>query len=454
MQEVIVQNFRAKPGTRMASHPEPSLDDHLWTIAVARILLGPDWHVQAPPNLAYDDFPRLLDAGIDDWGGVSPVTIDHVNPEAPWPEVELLAEATRSRGLELAPRLPVYPEHVADLDRWVDPAVAPVRPPCGRRRSGSRATTRGRPASPARVPFVVGRDALPLELVGRRARRGRARRACSPPAATRRQRVSRRGRRAPPRGLRRRGHLRRHAERPVHERLLLPLRLLRVLEGQARARTCAARRTSSRSRRSSGAPRRRGSAARPRSASRAGSTRPSPATTTPTSSARSRTPFRGSTCTPSPRSRCGRERRRSRSRSTTTSRDSGTSGSARCRARRPRCSTTRCGGDLPGQGDDRAVARRARRGASRRPALERDDHVRPRRHAAELGAAPPARARAAATDGRVHRVRPAPVRPDGGADVPPGPRAPRPDLPRGAARPRGRAARAASRGSRTCRRRG
>ena len=114
VQEVIVQNFRAKPGTRMAAHPEPSLDDHLWTIAVARILLGPAWHVQAPPNLAFDDFPRLLDAGIDDWGGVSPVTIDHVNPEAPWPELERLAEATRSRGLELAPRLPVYPEYVAD----------------------------------------------------------------------------------------------------------------------------------------------------------------------------------------------------------------------------------------------------------------------------------------------------------------------------------------------------
>ena len=82
---------------------EPALEDHLWTIAVARILLGPGWHVQAPPNLAYEDFPRLLDAGIDDWGGVSPVTIDHVNPEAPWPEIERLAEATRSRGLELAP---------------------------------------------------------------------------------------------------------------------------------------------------------------------------------------------------------------------------------------------------------------------------------------------------------------------------------------------------------------
>ena len=102
LQEVIVQNFRAKPGTRMAAHPEPSLEEHLWTIAAARLLLPDDVAVQAPPNLAYDDFPRLLDAGIDDWGGVSPVTIDHVNPEAPWPELVRLGRATRSRLLDLA----------------------------------------------------------------------------------------------------------------------------------------------------------------------------------------------------------------------------------------------------------------------------------------------------------------------------------------------------------------
>ena len=125
VQEVIVQNFRAKPGTRMAAHPEPSLEDHVWTIAVARILLGPTWNVQAPPNLAGADFPRLLDAGINDWGGISPVTIDHVNPEAPWPDVQLLERATRERGLELAARLALYPEYVAELERWVDPRVAP-----------------------------------------------------------------------------------------------------------------------------------------------------------------------------------------------------------------------------------------------------------------------------------------------------------------------------------------
>jgi FO synthase len=125
VQEVIVQNFRAKPGTRMAAAPEPPLEDLLWTCGAARIVLGARWNIQAPPNLSYADFPCLLDAGINDWGGVSPVTVDHVNPEAPWPELERLSEGTRSRGLELVPRLTVYPEFVADPDRWLDAAVAP-----------------------------------------------------------------------------------------------------------------------------------------------------------------------------------------------------------------------------------------------------------------------------------------------------------------------------------------
>jgi FO synthase len=123
VQEVIVQNFRAKPGTKMASHPEPSLDELLWTAAAARLILGPEAHIQCPPNLS-EDFGRLLEAGIDDWGGVSPVTIDHVNPEAPWPELERLDEATQTAGLTLAPRLAIYPEYVAELARWADPRVA------------------------------------------------------------------------------------------------------------------------------------------------------------------------------------------------------------------------------------------------------------------------------------------------------------------------------------------
>jgi FO synthase len=124
VQEVIVQNFRAKPGTKMHAHPEPPLEELLWTCAAARVLLGPDMSIQAPPNLSYDEFPRLLDAGIDDWGGVSPVTIDHVNPEAPWPEIERLARATRERDLELAPRLPIYPSYVSDIGNWCEPRVA------------------------------------------------------------------------------------------------------------------------------------------------------------------------------------------------------------------------------------------------------------------------------------------------------------------------------------------
>ena len=124
VQEVIVQNFRAKPGTKMAAHPEPSLDELLWTARTARKLLGPAMHVQVPPNLSYADFPRLLETGIDDWGGVSPVTIDHVNPEAPWPEIERLRAATEEHGFELAARLPIYPEYVADLERWADARVA------------------------------------------------------------------------------------------------------------------------------------------------------------------------------------------------------------------------------------------------------------------------------------------------------------------------------------------
>ena len=160
LQEVIVQNFRAKPGTRMAEASEPSLDEHLWSIAAARILLPLEVSVQAPPNLAYADFPRLLDAGIDDWGGVSPVTIDHVNPEAPWPEIERLREATRSRGLELAARLPVYPRYL-DAE-WVSPRVLPA----ALRRADALGLGREdgwSPGEPGATPFVVARDALPVD---------------------------------------------------------------------------------------------------------------------------------------------------------------------------------------------------------------------------------------------------------------------------------------------------
>jgi FO synthase len=125
LQEVIVQNFRAKAGTLMAQAPEPSHDELLWTIAAARLVLGPGMSIQSPPNLSDSRFPGLLEAGINDWGGVSPVTIDHVNPEAPWPDLAALEAATREAGLDLVPRMPVYPQYAAAADEWLDPEVRP-----------------------------------------------------------------------------------------------------------------------------------------------------------------------------------------------------------------------------------------------------------------------------------------------------------------------------------------
>jgi 7,8-didemethyl-8-hydroxy-5-deazariboflavin synthase CofG subunit len=113
IQEVIIQNFRAKPEIPMAAHPEPSLEDMLRTIAIARLILGPHMNVQAPPNLSYNDFPRLLDAGINDWGGISPVTKDFINPEAAWPQISRLQLETESRGFTLRERLALYPEFVS-----------------------------------------------------------------------------------------------------------------------------------------------------------------------------------------------------------------------------------------------------------------------------------------------------------------------------------------------------
>ena len=126
IQEIIIQNFCAKPGTRMAQASEPAFDDHLWTIAVARILFGPRMTIQAPPNLAAGALPRLVAAGINDWGGVSPVTPDHVNPEKPWPAIEALARRTAEAGKMLAERLAIHPEYVCDPERWLDPRVRPA----------------------------------------------------------------------------------------------------------------------------------------------------------------------------------------------------------------------------------------------------------------------------------------------------------------------------------------
>jgi FO synthase len=124
VQEVIVQNFRAKAGTKREGAPEPNLDDLLWSLAAARLILGPEMNIQAPPNLSPGVYPRLVAAGINDWGGISPITPDHVNPEAAWPAITELAERTAAAGKLLVHRLPIYPFYMRDLGAWAAPEVA------------------------------------------------------------------------------------------------------------------------------------------------------------------------------------------------------------------------------------------------------------------------------------------------------------------------------------------
>ena len=123
LQELIIQNFRAKPGTRMARAPEPSLEEQLWTIAVTRLLFGPGMSIQAPPNLQPDGLDALVRAGVNDWGGVSPVTPDHVNPEAPWPHLQELARDTERAGRALVERLALAPAQARQPEVWTDPAL-------------------------------------------------------------------------------------------------------------------------------------------------------------------------------------------------------------------------------------------------------------------------------------------------------------------------------------------
>jgi len=125
LQEVIVQNFRAKPDTAMRAMPDAELEELAATIAVARVILGPSARIQAPPNLVDAEYALIIGAGIDDWGGVSPLTPDHVNPERPWPHIEDLAARTAESGFELCERLTVYPEYVKHGEPWLDPRVLP-----------------------------------------------------------------------------------------------------------------------------------------------------------------------------------------------------------------------------------------------------------------------------------------------------------------------------------------
>ncbi|MGW2372779.1 bifunctional FO biosynthesis protein CofGH [Kitasatospora sp. NPDC001683] len=164
VQELILQNFRAKPDTAMRGMPDAELDELVATVAVARHLLGPTACLQAPPNLVDGEYERLIAAGIDDWGGVSPLTPDHVNPERPWPQIERLAERSAAAGFELRERLAVYPEYVLRGEPWLDPRVLPhVRaladPATGL--ANPDATVQGHPwQEPEDLPEAYGRTDL------------------------------------------------------------------------------------------------------------------------------------------------------------------------------------------------------------------------------------------------------------------------------------------------------
>jgi FO synthase len=125
LQELIIQNFKAKPGTKMAGACEPPMEEQLWTVAVARLLFGPSMSIQAPPNLRPEGLAALVRAGINDWGGVSPVTPDHVNPEAPWPHLKDLAQATNAAGRDLIERLALVPAYAARPEVWTDALITP-----------------------------------------------------------------------------------------------------------------------------------------------------------------------------------------------------------------------------------------------------------------------------------------------------------------------------------------
>lgn len=126
IQEVIVQNFRAKPEIPMRDHPEPEQNEMLKTIALARLILGGEMNIQAPPNLMPDNYELYLKAGINDWGGVSPLTPDFINPEAPWPALQSLKDKSAEAGFELKARLPLYPEFVAQGEKFISPELLPI----------------------------------------------------------------------------------------------------------------------------------------------------------------------------------------------------------------------------------------------------------------------------------------------------------------------------------------
>ena len=307
----------------MADAPEPSFDELLWTIAVARLIFGDTLSVQAPPNLQEPGYGRLIEAGIDDWGGVSPVTPDHVNPERPWPQLDALAAESARYGKVLTERLAVYPRYIYDK-AWVDPALRP-RVLAMSNASGLRRDNDWRPglvmAMPADDVATLAMPSVPPDRqpgADPRSRRARATISakaissrCSRRAATTSPPVAQAADALRKDDGRRHDLLRRRAQHQLHQHLLLPLRLLRLLQGQAGGQPARLALRSHHRTRSCGARPRPGTAAPPKSACRAASIPTIPASTISTSAAPCARRSRACTSTPSRRSRSGTAPRRS-----------------------------------------------------------------------------------------------------------------------------------------------
>ena len=347
LQEVIIQNFRAKPDTRMAGAPEPSFDELLWTVAVARLIFGDTLSVQAPPNLQEPGYGRLIEAGIDDWGGVSPVTPDHVNPERPWPQLDALAAESARYGKVLTERLAVYPRYIFDKG-WIDAALRP-RALAMSNASGLRRDNDWRPG------LVMAMPALDVATLARPSVRPSASLAPIIDRAVRGDDLSE-------------GNIVRlfEARGPDFAAVTQAADALRKdVVGDtisyavvrninytnicyfrcrfcASPPTCAALPMTSPCRKSCVARRKHGTAAPPKSACRAASIRSIPANTISTSARRCARRSRACTSTPSRRSRSGTAPRPSACRFQTISRSCATRASAACPAPRPKCSTTRC----------------------------------------------------------------------------------------------------------------
>ena len=317
VQEVIVQNFRSKPGTKLAGAAEPDLDDLIWSIAAARLILGPAMNIQAPPNLSPGVYPRLIAAGINDWGGISPVTPDHVNPEAPWPAIAELAERTAAAGQASCSPAADLSRVRARLRDLVGAGDRHAGAPFERRR-GLRARRRlgagreGRPAD-AGDPRALGRSGdrdtsssalMPAIAWMSRRSCGCSRRATPTTAASSPRPTSFAGRRAATLS----------ATSSTATSTIPTYASITASSAPSprvrRTRRCAARPMTSPSRKSCAARPRRGSEARPRSASRAASTRITPARPISAFVAPSRRRSQTCTFTPSRLWRSPRARRR------------------------------------------------------------------------------------------------------------------------------------------------